>query len=38
MYRWIVLIVVSLTMFGNYYVYDCISPIADLLVEATWIL
>jgi MFS family permease len=31
MYRWIVLIVVSLTMFGNYYVYDCISPIADLL-------
>jgi MFS family permease len=31
MYRWIVLVVVSLTMFGNYYVYDCISPIADLL-------
>ncbi len=26
-----VLIVVSLTMFGNYYVYDCIAPIADLL-------
>lgn len=31
MYRWIVLVVVSLTMFGNYYVYDCIAPIADLL-------
>src|ERR1700751_917760 len=31
LYRWIVLIVVSLTMFGNYYVYDCIAPIADLL-------
>ncbi len=26
-----VLIVVSLAMFGNYYVYDCIAPIADLL-------
>src|SRR5215470_15513553 len=33
MYRWIVLIVVSLTMFGNYYVYDCIAPIADLLAK-----
>ncbi len=32
-YRWIVLVVVSLTMFGNYYVYDCISPIADLLAK-----
>ena len=31
LYRWCVLVVVSLTMFGNYYVYDCISPIADLL-------
>jgi MFS family permease len=30
-YRWMVLIVVSLAMFGNYYVYDCIAPIADLL-------
>jgi MFS family permease len=28
-----VLIVVSLTMFGNYYVYDCIAPIADLLTK-----
>jgi MFS family permease len=32
-YRWIVLVVVSLTMFGNYYVYDCIAPIADLLAK-----
>src|SRR5256886_13632152 len=31
MFRWLVLIFVSLTMFGNYYVYDCIAPIADLL-------
>ena len=30
-YRWMVLIFVSLAMFGNYYVYDCIAPIADLL-------
>ncbi len=31
LYRWMVLIVISLAMFGNYYVYDCIAPIADLL-------
>jgi MFS family permease len=31
LYRWIVLIFISLAMFGNYYVYDCIAPIADLL-------
>ena len=30
-YRWAVLVLVSLAMFGNYYVYDCIEPIADLL-------
>ena len=30
-YRWTVLVVISLAMFGNYYVYDAISPIADLL-------
>ena len=30
-YRWIVLIFVSLAMFGNYYVYDSIAPIADML-------
>ena len=31
MYRWIVLVFVSLAMFGNYYIYDSISPLADLL-------
>lgn len=31
--RWTVLVVISLSMFGNYYVYDCISPMADLLVS-----
>ncbi|HLV87970.1 MAG TPA: MFS transporter [Candidatus Sulfotelmatobacter sp.] len=31
LFRWLVLVFVSLTMFGNYYVYDCIAPIADLL-------
>ena len=30
-YRWIVLIFVSMAMFGNYYIYDSISPLADLL-------
>lgn len=30
-YRWVVLIFVSLAMFGNYYIYDSIAPIADLL-------
>ena len=30
-FRWAVLVLVSLAMFGNYYVYDCIAPIADLL-------
>jgi len=30
-YRWLVLVVISLAMFGNYYVYDAVSPIADLL-------
>ncbi|HTE91503.1 MAG TPA: MFS transporter, partial [Terriglobales bacterium] len=33
LYRWMVLIFVSLAMFGNYYVYDCIAPIADLLAR-----
>ncbi|MDH3496870.1 MAG: MFS transporter [Gemmatimonadota bacterium] len=31
LYRWVVLVVISLAMFGNYYVYDAVSPIADLL-------
>ncbi len=30
-YRWLVLIVISLAMFGNYYIYDSIAPIADML-------
>jgi MFS family permease len=29
----LVLIFASLAMFGNYYVYDCIAPIADLLTK-----
>jgi hypothetical protein len=35
LYRWIVLLFISLAMLGNYYVYDCIAPIADLLGQAT---
>lgn len=31
LYRWLVLIVISLGMFGNYYLYDSIAPVADLL-------
>jgi len=30
-YRWLILIFVSLAMFGNYYIYDSISPLADVL-------
>jgi len=30
-YRWLVLVVISVAMFGNYYVYDSIAPIADML-------
>ena len=30
-YRWGVLLLISLAMFGNYYVYDSISPLADVL-------
>jgi MFS family permease len=33
MFRWLVLVCISLAMFGNYYVYDCISPMADLLKQ-----
>src|SRR5262252_4287610 len=32
-FRWLVLVFVSLTMLGNYYVYDSIAPIADLLAK-----
>jgi len=31
LYRWLVLVFVSLAMFGNYYIYDSIAPIADIL-------
>ena len=30
-YRWVVLVVISLAMFANYYVYDSLAPIADIL-------
>ena len=30
-YRWVVLIVLSLAMFGSYYAYDALSPLADVL-------
>jgi len=32
-YRWLVLIFVSIAMFGNYYVYDALSPLADVLKQ-----
>src|SRR5579862_3279494 len=32
-YRWTVLIFLSLAMFGNYYVYDALSPLADVLKQ-----
>jgi len=32
-YRWAVLIFVSIAMFGNYYVYDALSPLADVLKQ-----
>jgi MFS family permease len=31
MFRWAVMVIISLAMFGNYYVYDSIAPIADIL-------
>ena len=31
LFRWITLVFVSLAMFGNYYIYDSIAPIADML-------
>ncbi|HUO59998.1 MAG TPA: MFS transporter [Candidatus Acidoferrales bacterium] len=33
LYRWIVLVFVSLAMFGNYYFYDALEPLAKLLQE-----
>lgn len=32
-YRWGVLVVISMAMFGNYYIYDSVSPLADVLKE-----
>jgi len=31
LYRWIVLLWLSITMFGNYYFYDALEPLADVL-------
>jgi len=31
LFRWMVLLFISLSMFGNYYIYDSISPLADVL-------
>jgi MFS family permease len=33
LFRWIVLVGISIAMFGNYYIYDAISPLADVLVR-----
>ena len=30
-FRWIALVLLSLAMCGNYYVYDCVGPLADAL-------
>jgi MFS family permease len=32
-YRWAVLVIISLAMCGNYYVYDAISPLAKVLKD-----
>jgi MFS family permease len=32
-YRWTVLLFISLAMFGNYYIYDSIAPVAKLMKE-----
>jgi len=32
-FRWGILLLISLAMFGNYYIYDSVSPLADLLVK-----
>ncbi|NZA25371.1 MFS transporter [Luteimonas sp. SJ-92] len=33
LHRWLVLLFVSLAMFGNYYIYDALNPVIDLLRE-----
>jgi MFS family permease len=32
-YRWAVLVALSFAMFGNYYPYDAVAPVADLLAS-----
>lgn len=32
-YRWTVLVFISMAMFGNYYLYDSLAPVADLLTR-----
>ena len=32
-YRWIVLLFLSLAMFGNYYIYDSINPLVDIFAK-----
>src|SRR5579871_1061872 len=32
-YRWMVLVFLSLAMFGSYYAYDALSPLADVLKQ-----
>lgn len=31
--RWLALLLISLAMFGNYYIYDSISPLADVIKQ-----
>lgn len=33
LHRWLVLLFISLAMFGNYYIYDALGPVVDLLRE-----
>jgi MFS family permease len=33
MYRWIVLVVISIAMGGNYYIYDSINPLERIFIE-----
>ena len=32
-YRWVVLLFLSLAMFGNYYIYDAINPLVDIFAK-----
>ena len=36
--RWWVLLLVSIAMFGNYYAYDALNPVVDLLRSQDWAL